>query len=89
LPIPVKAAQDAGFNESQVTVREQNGYDHSYYFVRDRYFIPKAASFDERLLCRYLPSGQNTLNVSPCSAIYRVVPPMILYLTDHSKFLKA
>lgn len=29
----VKAARGAGFDESQVKVREQEGYDHSYYFI--------------------------------------------------------
>lgn len=30
----VKAAREAGFSEEQVQVRSQEGYDHSYYFVR-------------------------------------------------------
>ncbi|KAI0029623.1 carbohydrate esterase family 1 protein [Vararia minispora EC-137] len=29
----LKAARDAGFDEFQVRVREQDGYDHSYYFI--------------------------------------------------------
>jgi S-formylglutathione hydrolase len=30
----LKAARAAGFDETQVKVRRQEGYDHSYYFVR-------------------------------------------------------
>lgn len=30
----LKAARDAGYDEVQVRVRSQEGYDHSYYFVR-------------------------------------------------------
>ena len=30
----LKAARDAGYDEVQVRVRAQEGYDHSYYFVR-------------------------------------------------------
>ena len=30
----LKAARDAGFDDIQVRVREQENYDHSYYFVR-------------------------------------------------------
>ncbi len=30
----LKAARDAGYDEVQVRVRSQDGYDHSYYFVR-------------------------------------------------------
>lgn len=30
----LKAARDAGHDERQVQVRSQEGYDHSYYFVR-------------------------------------------------------
>ncbi len=30
----LKAARDAGHDEVQVRVRSQEGYDHSYYFVR-------------------------------------------------------
>jgi len=30
----LKAALAAGFDEAQVKVRRQEGYDHSYYFVR-------------------------------------------------------
>lgn len=29
----LKAARDAGYDEFQVRVRSQEGYDHSYYFV--------------------------------------------------------
>ncbi|KAI0271433.1 carbohydrate esterase family 1 protein [Gloeopeniophorella convolvens] len=29
----LKAAREAGYNEVQVRVREQEGYDHSYYFI--------------------------------------------------------
>lgn len=29
----LKAARDAGYDEMQVRVRSQEGYDHSYYFV--------------------------------------------------------
>lgn len=29
----LKAARDAGYDEVQVRVRSQEGYDHSYYFV--------------------------------------------------------
>ncbi|TDL28211.1 carbohydrate esterase family 1 protein [Rickenella mellea] len=29
----LKAARDAGYNEMQVRVRSQEGYDHSYYFI--------------------------------------------------------
>lgn len=32
----LKAARDAGYDEMQVRVRSQEGYDHSYYFVRSR-----------------------------------------------------
>lgn len=28
-----QAAQNAGFNENQVNIRKQEGYDHSYYFI--------------------------------------------------------
>jgi S-formylglutathione hydrolase len=28
-----KAARAAGYDEAQVSVRSQEGYDHSYYFV--------------------------------------------------------
>lgn len=31
----LKAARSAGYDEVQVRVRAQDGYDHSYYFVRD------------------------------------------------------
>ena len=31
----LKAARDAGYDEFQVRVRSQEGYDHSYYFVSD------------------------------------------------------
>ena len=30
----LKAARDTGYDEVQVRVRSQDGYDHSYYFVR-------------------------------------------------------
>ena len=30
----LKAARGAGYDEFQVRVRSQEGYDHSYYFVR-------------------------------------------------------
>ena len=30
----LKAARAAGYDEFQVRVRSQEGYDHSYYFVR-------------------------------------------------------
>jgi S-formylglutathione hydrolase len=30
----LKAARDSGYDEVQVRVRSQPGYDHSYYFVR-------------------------------------------------------
>ena len=29
----LKAARDSGYDEVQVRVRSQDGYDHSYYFV--------------------------------------------------------
>jgi S-formylglutathione hydrolase len=29
----LNAARKAGYNETQVRIREQVGYDHSYYFV--------------------------------------------------------
>jgi S-formylglutathione hydrolase len=29
----LNAARKAGYNEAQVRIREQVGYDHSYYFV--------------------------------------------------------
>ena len=29
----LNAARKAGYNEAQVCIREQVGYDHSYYFV--------------------------------------------------------
>ncbi|KAF8640474.1 hypothetical protein AX17_000137 [Amanita inopinata Kibby_2008] len=29
----LKAARDAGYSESQVRIRRQEGYDHSYYFI--------------------------------------------------------
>ncbi len=32
----LNAARKAGYNEEQVRVREQVGYDHSYYFVSPR-----------------------------------------------------
>jgi S-formylglutathione hydrolase len=35
----LKAAREAGFDEFQVRVREQEGYDHSYFFVRPS-FLP-------------------------------------------------
>jgi S-formylglutathione hydrolase len=33
----LKAARDAGYDDTQVRVRSQDGYDHSYYFVRTAY----------------------------------------------------
>ncbi|PSR76697.1 hypothetical protein PHLCEN_2v8294 [Hermanssonia centrifuga] len=35
----LKAARDAGYNEVQVRVRSQEGYDHSYYFVESFGFL--------------------------------------------------
>ncbi|KAF5375003.1 hypothetical protein D9758_000463 [Tetrapyrgos nigripes] len=34
----LKAARDSGFDEFQVRVRSQEGYDHSYYFVSEKSF---------------------------------------------------
>lgn len=35
----LKAARDAGYDEVQVRVRSQEGYDHSYYFVSCNVFL--------------------------------------------------
>lgn len=35
----LKASRSAGFDEVQIRVRSHEGYDHSYYFVRDLQII--------------------------------------------------
>ncbi|KAF9513036.1 hypothetical protein BS47DRAFT_1376825 [Hydnum rufescens UP504] len=42
------AARSAGFTESQVDVREQPGYDHSYYFIST--FVPEHIKFHSKFL---------------------------------------
>ncbi|KAI6007155.1 carbohydrate esterase family 1 protein [Pisolithus albus] len=44
----VDAARKAGFDETQVQVRGQDGYDHSYYFVAT--FAPEHVKFHARIL---------------------------------------
>ena len=36
----LKAARDSGYDEVQVRVRAQEGYDHSYYFVSHADLFP-------------------------------------------------
>lgn len=40
-----RAAEKAGFSSSQVNVRRQEGYDHSYYFVSCSYIVNLRAYF--------------------------------------------
>lgn len=44
----IDAARKAGFDETQVQVRGQDGYDHSYYFVAT--FAPEHVKFHARIL---------------------------------------
>jgi hypothetical protein len=62
----LKAARAAGYDEAQVSIRCQEGYDHSYYFVRriayvlydfELFHFVKVSTFAaDHIRCMLLPS---------------------------------
>ena len=48
----LKAARDAGYDEVQVRVRSQEGYDHSYYFVSGYRLYLLLIDTPDFLVCR-------------------------------------
>lgn len=82
----LKAARDAGYDEVQVRVRSQEGYDHSYYFV---------SSHARLMMCV-------TLTVRRCQHLVLIIYTVSLHTlpsphdathcdrrTVHANFLKA
>ena len=59
----LNAARKAGYNDVQVRVREQVGYDHSYYFVSPQSEFSWSTCGLVRHGPRYPPSRKITCNV--------------------------
>lgn len=86
----LKAARDAGYDEMQVRVRSQEGYDHSYFFVSQLHYNDSTSHL---LKCPDLDLRRRSYPLYVTLAHYS---SMISHLTSdrgfpsvHANFLKA
>lgn len=80
----LKAGRAAGYDEFQIRVRSQEGYDHSYYFVR----IPPPKNY-RYLLKKDLKVSTFASDHIHCKVQLSIFLPFFKQIAVHANFLKA